>query len=138
MSNREQLSIDLSGAVDPSVLLPILQRLEFHLQAIGERVDEVVPRRPISESTKEQHRLTALHLGGRCPCCGLVEVVDQDGMVTGEYDHFYSRERNAFEETWLICRPCHLRMKDRAMFTDEFRSYQRRAAAIEGGQLSLI
>lgn len=138
MSNRELCLTGPSGDPALSVVVPILERLERHVQAIGLRVDEVVPRRPITESTKELHRQTVLQLGGRCPCCLVIPVLDGEGSVIGEFDHFYSRERNAFEETWLICRPCHLRMRDRAMFTDEFRSYQRRAAAIESGQLRLL
>lgn len=132
MSNREDIEIQNS-----ELILPILEQLQEQVSSIEEHVVSFVPRRPIPESVKQRHKDVLDHLGGRCPCCGLITVIDEYG-VNGEFDHFYSRERITFEETWLICKLCHLQMKDRAHFTDEFRSYQRRAVALEGGQLSLI
>lgn len=138
MGNREDFQVEPSGEMTLTVVLPILLRLEHHVRTLRHRIDEYVPRRSITESVKERHRLAVIALGRRCPCCGLVDAVDNEGRILGEFDHFYSRERTAFEETWLICRSCHLQMRDRSAFTDEFRSYQRRAAAIEGGQLQLL
>ena len=38
----------------------------------------------------------------RCPCCGVTRVLDDAGRTHGaERDHFYSRERWAFQEVWL-------------------------------------
>lgn len=137
MHNREPTQS--SGELAVNTLLPILQRLEWEIQSISERVHQFVPRKSLSETVKAQHRHIVVSLGGRCPCYGFVILVDPGGrLLAGEYDHFYSRERNAFEDTWLICKDCHLSMKDRAEYIDEFRTYQRRAAAIEGDQLQLI
>lgn len=131
--------IDLNPSGEVAYLLPILQRLEHRLAHIGQRVEDVIPRRPIPESVKQRHREAIKALGGRCPCCGIMDILDTLGEVIGaEYDHFYSRERNALEDTWLICRTCHLGMKDRARFTDQFRVYQQRVVAVEWGQLTLI
>lgn len=139
MSAREDIDVNQSGELTATTLLSALQRLEQQIHYIGRRVDEFVPRRPIPSSVKERHIIIVSQLGGRCPCCGVESVLDESGaIINGEFDHFFSRERNAFEETWLICRSCHLQMKDRIRFTDQFRVYQQRAAAIEGGQLTLI
>ena len=54
-------------------------------------------------------------------------------MLEAEFDHFYSRERNGFEDTWLICVPCHQRLTiggERAQQTDAFNLYQMRAARL--------
>ena len=119
------------------LILPILEQLQEQVSSIDEKVSAFVPRRHLTESTKQQHISAITLLVGRCPCCGVSDVVI-DGMVLGQFDHFYSRERSGFTETWLICLNCHRDMKDRALFTSEFECYQKRAAAIEGGQLSLI
>lgn len=139
MSNREDLDITRSGEVAISSIIPILERLENQLGYVCSRVEEFIPRRHIHETVKHRHRSILKLLGGRCPCCGLVSVLDASGEVIGaEYDHFYSRERNALEDTWLICKACHRNMKDRVKYTDQFRVYQQRVVAMEGGQLSLI
>lgn len=136
---RDREPNQYSGELALDTLLPILQRLEWQIQSISDRVHQFVPRKLLSVAVKSRHRLVIASLGGRCPGCGLTDIVDPEGrLLSGEYDHFYSRERNAFEDTWLICKSCHVSMGERAEHTDEFRTYQRRAAAIEGGQLQLL
>ena len=85
----------------------------------------------ITERVKQRHRETTLYLGCRCPCCSERFVVEESGAVTqgAEFDHFYSRERRQFHETWLVCKPCHLELTagKRAEHLDAFRAYQRRA-----------
>lgn len=68
-----------------------------------------------------------------------MRVLDEAGHVSAaEWDHYFSRERRAFEEVWLVCRPCHLRMADRTKFGAAFEAYQQRAEQIEAGQLGLF
>ena len=118
-------------------LFPILEQLEQKVTRIEARIYEFVPRRHITDSVKYRHiKITSL-LGGRCSCCGINKILDGENIIDAEFDHFYSRERREFEDTWLICKPCHLNMKERITYTDEFRSYQRKAKALENGQLSL-
>lgn len=71
---------------------------------------------------------------------GTHQVVDALGEVLrgAEWDHYYSRERRDFHDVWLICRVCHRGMRDRHERTIEFQAYQKRAAAIEYGQMRLI
>lgn len=139
MSDRDRPDQAGELVIPHTEVVPMLHRLEQHVISISEHIHQYVPRKPIPVSVKERHRLVIAALGSRCPCCGLAKVLDPEGRILdAEFDHFYSRERNAFEETWLICRSCHQQMRDRPIFTDEFRSYQRRAAAVEGGQLQLI
>lgn len=86
-----------------------------------------------------RHGSVLAALGGRCPCCGLARVLDDGGRVVGaDFDHYYSRERRDFTETWLICRPCHRRMTDRTQFASAFEAYQQRADSLEVSQLVLL
>lgn len=134
---------DLASAIGAAVaaaLGPVLERIEAQLADVDARVSAFVPRRTITDSVKVRHRDVLRELGGRCPCCGTTPVVDDAGAVLqgAEWDHYYSRERRDFGEVWLICRPCHRGMRDRHEPTAEFQAFQRRAAAIDGGQLRLL
>ena len=130
----DPLAQAISGARRPRV-----DRLEARLIALEERVAANVPRKSISAATKQRHREAVTALGGRCPCCGVTEIINTHGaVIDAEYDHFYSRERRNFDETWLICRPCNRDMKNRHLRTSEFQAYQRRAAQLESGQTLLF
>jgi hypothetical protein len=66
------------------------------------------PRRELSESTKALHlRVTLERRNGYCPACQQQRVCDAEGKLpNAQYDHFYGRNRNAPDETWLVCAPC--------------------------------
>tara|TARA_R110002096_G_scaffold226108_3_gene415426 strand:+ start:14534 stop:14935 length:402 start_codon:yes stop_codon:yes gene_type:complete len=120
-------------------ITPHLSRIETKLDAVEKRIAAHVPRRPVTDSTKRRHRDVVSALGGRCPCCGVNAVLGDTGAVLdAEYDHFYSRERRDFTETWLICKRCHRDMGDRIHHTAAFQAYQQRALQIEAGQLALF
>lgn len=120
-------------------LAPYVATLESRLAAVEDRIASNVPRRHITDSTKQRHKAIVTALGSRCPCCGVNVVLDEDGRVLeADYDHFYSRERREFTETWLICRPCHRGMGDRIQYTAAFQAYQQRAVQIEAGQMVLF
>lgn len=80
------------------------------------RRDMPVRRKDPSKATLR--KLTALvgKTGGLCPCCRRSERVivsngqllrDERGQPLGQFDHFFSKDRNKFEDMWLICVPCH-------------------------------
>ena len=118
---------------------PYVTALENRLAAVEDRIAANVPRRPITEWIKRRHRAVLIALGGRCPCCGVARVLDDTGRVlAADWDHYFSRERRAFEEVWLVCRPCHLRMVDRTKFASAFETFQQRAESFEAGQLALF
>jgi len=120
-------------------LAPYVATLETRLAAVEDRVAANVPRRSITESVKRRHRTVLAALGRRCPCCGVTRVLDDAGRVhVAEWDHFYSRERRAFQEVWLVCRPCHLKMGDRTRYAAAFEAYQQRAEQLEAGQMGLF
>jgi len=117
-----------------AIILPALARLEERVSRVDSRVHELVPRRGLTDSTKQRHAAVVLQLGRRCPCCGLVNVVDEDGGVLdgAEFDHHWSRERNGFEDTWLLCAQCHRDVTTRRIDrTQEFAAYQRRTLVVE-------
>ena len=127
------------AAAVTQALEPHIERLEIKLGAVEARISAFVPRRTITESTRKRHKEVVAQLGRRCPCCGTSEVLSVFGeVVNAEYDHFYSRERRNFEETWLICKPCHLTMTDRTPHVAAFQAYQSRAKQIGDGQLTLF
>ncbi len=133
---------DLHAAISAALtasLAPFVATLEARLAAVEDRVAANVPRRPITESTRKRHKAVLAKLGGPCPCCGVTRVLDDNGrVVAAEFDHFYSRERRTFQETWLVCRPCHLMMGVRTKFAAAFEAYQQRAAQIESWRKALF
>lgn len=99
------MASNLHSPSDPSpealaAVLRVLQSVDARLGRLEGRMASVVPRRHITDAVKRQHVDVVGYLGGRCPCCGVTEVVDMGGRVLEpEFDHFYSRERRDFTET---------------------------------------
>lgn len=120
-----------------ALILPMLEQLQSSVLTIEEKVLSYVPRKPLTQTVKQRHQIIITYMGGRCPCCGVSEIINEFGVLEAEFDHFYSRERARFEDTWLICKPCHLAMKNRAEYLAEFQVYQRRALTLDDGQLTL-
>jgi len=88
-----------------------------------------LPRRPLSESTKALHvRVTLERRNGFCPCCQQQPVCSIDGRLPGaQFDHFYGRNRNAPDETWLVCARCNRELEVPAFkgsVRSSFYSYQ--------------
>jgi hypothetical protein len=137
---EQELAAQLGNAV-ATALVPYMSRIENRLVNVEERVVAFVPRHPLTDSVKARHREVVARIGGRCPCCGERVVLDADGCVLdAEYDHWYSRERRAFEDTWLICRPCHRRFarEGRTERSVEFHAYQRKAARAKASEPTQI
>lgn len=143
-SERDQ---EIAAAVSRALaaaLVPVLSRMDQRLRRVEGRVSAIVPRRHLKDTTKRRHREVVAWLGSRCPCCGERNVVTDDGaLIAGaEFDHYFSRERRAFRDTWLICRPCHrdLTVNGREGHAAAFQAYQARAARFEAssqGELPL-
>jgi hypothetical protein len=88
-------------------------RIERHLGFLSSSIAAIldalpIPRRALSDSTKALHvRVTLERRNGFCPCCQQVTVCTIDGRLAGaQFDHFYGRNRNAPDETWLVCERC--------------------------------
>jgi hypothetical protein len=94
------------------------------------------PRKPISAKTKGTITIDTAKLGGMCPCCSLISILDANGgrVSEAEYDHFYSNQLPEPENVWLICKPCHDKLSSsRILRTDvdtHFRSFQMRRKSI--------
>ncbi|MBI5162447.1 MAG: KilA-N domain-containing protein [Magnetospirillum sp.] len=93
-------------------------------------------RREISDATRKRLIATLIHLGCRCPCCGLAEVVSGCGDVVNgaEFDHYYANQLASNDHTWLICKQCHdaltFERMPRAEATPHFMSFQLRRALL--------
>jgi hypothetical protein len=118
----------------PALERPQGDRLErslaFMSAGIAAILDNLpVPRRSLSDSTKALHQeVTLLRRNGYCPCCQQVHVCDVQGKLPGaEFDHWYGRNRNAPDETWLICSACNRELENpsfKASVRSSFYSYQ--------------
>lgn len=91
-----------------ALIIPMLEQLQSSVLTIKEEVLSSVPRKPLTQTVKQRYQILIAHMVGRCPCCGVSEILNEFGVLEAELDHFYSRERAWFEDTWLICKPCHL------------------------------
>ena len=133
-----------------------LERVEDKVQHVSGRVDGIAEdvaflksavrhaRRNLTQATKRSHVADVHELGGRCPCCGISQVVDENGnrLQFTEYDHFYASSHPNVDHTWLICKPCHHKLTYGSWARDQkesqFKSYQLNRRALPGRQPSLF
>jgi Rha family phage regulatory protein len=93
-------------------------------------------RREITQKTRNEIQFVMHRLGGRCPCCGLNDVVDclGDKVSGAEFDHFFTNQWANVDAVWLLCDECHAKVTSGVTTHDEmvehFRSYQTRRRAI--------
>lgn len=72
--------------------------------------DLVLVRRAVPERVKHLHiDLLARKRNGLCPCCEYEPVLGE-GVVLGEWDHWFGRNFNDLDQVWLVCKPCHRRL----------------------------
>lgn len=66
-------------------------------------------RKNIKDSVKALIAKHTLMLGGKCPCCGIKDVINSEGMIIkgSEFDHFYQNSLPGHDYVWLICGGCH-------------------------------
>lgn len=100
---------------------------------LGEQLAQTTrPRKEINAKVKGIIANATAHLGGYCPCCSRVKIVDENGrkITDAEYDHFYSNQHPDADKVWLICKPCHdgltYNRVNRFEVEAHFRSFQMR------------
>lgn len=135
LAARKFLSDDVAKQVDP--INSRLERLERKFDAV------VAKRRHLTEATKRQHIEDATDLGGRCPCCGVAQVVvDGQRSRFAEFDHFYANHQPSADHTWLICSPCHAGLTSGRTPRDtrqtEFETYQKQRRRLPGRQQTMF
>lgn len=116
-----------------SQVIERLDRIEYRVDTLEQRLPQ--RRREITKTTRLLLADAALALGGRCPCCGLVDVVDADGVVhNAEFDYFYSNQLPSGDHAWLICLTCHSNLTTGKFLRTEadahFKSFQLRRVAL--------
>jgi hypothetical protein len=135
MPSQPRLGFEVQAPDDRflSAILRVSQQVEAVARDVAVLKQEIHrQRRAIQDGVKRQHIAAVTNLGGRCPCCGSAEVVDQQGRKSAgaEFDHFYAASKPDVEHTWLICRPCHGSLTTGRIARDEreaeFRAYQNR------------
>lgn len=151
-----QFELELSGSSlppEPPLVVADLTARFDRLSLIAERMADDVAhlrrelryrRQHLNAATKRQHVWDIRRMGGRCPCCSSVDVVDAAGqrIAGSEFDHFFAVNRADPAHTWLICRSCHLGLTTGRVSRDqreaEFRAYQskRRRLSSMTGRLS--
>src|SRR5262245_37109758 len=110
LQRQSHLPLELPRrALDPSSEDRVERALGFVSAGLAAVLENLpLPRRTLNESTRALHlRVTLERRNGYCPCCQQTLVCDAAGKLPGaEFDHWYGRNRNAPDETWLICSPC--------------------------------
>ena len=120
-----------------------IDRLETRVVTMDERLGRIEfricsGRKRISEVVKREHVDAIKLLGGRCPCCGLASVIDENGNKSAfaEFDHFYINSNPSVDATWLICKPDHKKLTTGVLARDQidtqFRSYQEKRRRLPG------
>lgn len=126
---REAMSRDIRIAIDP-----LEKKIDAHgskLDEFGTRIDNLERRRSLTSETKRKHIYAVAQLGGKCPCCCSVLIVNSGNqkLAAGEFDHWKSKALNDLQNTWLICGDCNSNLDNRE-FRDSveihFNAYQRR------------
>jgi prophage antirepressor-like protein len=113
-----------------------LGRIEFHVRQGG--------RRRLSDADKADHIDANRQLGGRCACCGVAPVVDENGSRSpfADFDHYYTNTDPRAASTWLICKPCHNQLTTGKMPRHEaeaqFRAYQEKRLRLPKRQLRFL
>jgi Rha family phage regulatory protein len=126
-----------------------IERIETRVDGIADEVSHIKfrlchGRRRLSEATKREHVAATFALGGRCPCCGMAEVIDKDGnrSTFSEFDHFYHNSNPSVDATWLTCKPCNQDLATGKLARDQvetqFRSYQEKRRRLPGRQPQLF
>lgn len=96
-------------------------------------------RRRIKDSVKSEIANAIMKMGGKCPCCGITTVIDQNGINRfTEWDHFYQNSLATAEHVWLICKPCHAELTrgqvQRGQRQIEFNAFQAKRLRLPGAQ----
>jgi hypothetical protein len=99
-----------------------------------------VQRRPLSRFAQEMHvKVIASRRNGLCPCCQESPVCNYAGRLPGaEFDHWYSRDKNRVNATWLVCGACNQRLNVdtdfKAASRSVFEAYQAALAPFVSGR----
>jgi hypothetical protein len=112
-------------------LKPVNERLDRVEDRLDSIERSVVRRKDLTSATKRQHIDTVAFLGGKCPCCSRVDVIDEHWtkLESANWEHWYAPHRNAPHETWLVCADCNQELRDpkvRASRQRFFDAYQAR------------
>ncbi|MHC4618526.1 MAG: KilA-N domain-containing protein [Planctomycetota bacterium] len=101
-------------------------------------------RRELTRVTKADHCYASFRMGGMCPCCGIVMIVDAEGrkLPDAQFDHFYSSSRADINHTWLICAKCHAELTSgvvaRSEREPEFKAYQQKRRRLPKRQVEMF
>lgn len=111
------------------------KRAKLRLDAIEASVAKFERRKKITSKTMRLHsKVVMLCYGGRCPCCGIRDVLGDGAKVIGEGDHWRSVSDNRPSSTWLICRNCNERLDREPAFKmlskSAFEVFQTRRLAV--------
>lgn len=100
-----------------------------------------IPRREISRRIKVRLLDDVKHLGGFCPMCHRVKLVEVP-TKNYDWDHFRGRNRIKAHEVWPICKGCHATRTNSQHPDDEgrlqFEAFHDSRMKLPGAQASFI
>jgi hypothetical protein len=86
--------------------------LDDRATAIANHLKAMTPkssRRKIKKPTMDEHIHWIQMFGGRCPCCGVTEIVRDGAIIRGadgkpiaEGEHFFTNQQPDFDHTWIV------------------------------------
>jgi hypothetical protein len=86
-------------------------------------------RKDLTEPTRRRHLAALRRMGGMCPCCREVRIINESGAkLPGlQFDHWKGPACNGVESTWPVCEACNGRLEDplfKGRKQNSFASYQ--------------
>jgi Rha family phage regulatory protein len=115
-----------------------VDRLNYRVTEVESIAGKILRRgrKKISPKVKNAIYHGIKEMGGYCPCCGVVKIIDKDGFpVNSEDDHFYENSLSDVEHVWTICKSCHKELTTgkvaRMDREDEFKAFQSKLKRIK-------
>jgi hypothetical protein len=86
-------------------------------------------RKELTEPTRRRHLAAVRRMGGMCPCCREMRILDESGgkLPALQYDHWKGPGCNGVKSTWPVCEACNGRLEDplfKGRKQNSFASYQ--------------
>jgi len=114
-----------------------LKDIKAKVKELGDTVSRITKKMPFKAAVVREHLRTIVHMGGMCPCCHHVPILNKHGdKLRGKCErgffmcveeHFQQPHLRGVKDTWLACGWCNEQLKDGSFHDghlNDFRAYQ--------------